>query len=96
MFVEPSYDDDGELVPSQFMLEADCEVYEPACMESVTSETSVLLSQMLKGASYDDQWLLHVDGAAQADAALCVFAPNVLRRPQRCSLTFHGAFKYGP
>ena len=93
-FVEPSHNGDGELVPSPFMLETGCEGYEPACVEAGTSAAPVPLSQLLRGASYSEQRLASVPDATPADAVLCVYAPNVLSRPERSSMTFHGAIEY--
>lgn len=96
-YLMPGSTDDGELVPSQFMLETGLADFEPGCIESVTVETPQTLEVLLDGVSYGESWL----DAARTQVAgslfttcVCVFAPNTLAHPQRCSLNYLGAYKY--
>ncbi|HET7231760.1 MAG TPA: immunity 22 family protein [Longimicrobium sp.] len=95
-YVDETYNEDGDGVPSAFMREAGLSEYEPGCIEAIPSEcgSPVPLSRLLAGASYSGQWLPRLDGARRADAAICVFAPNRVEHPGRCSLEYLGAFEY--
>lgn len=55
---------------------------------------AVPLGELLARASYCDQWLPKVDGSRRADAAICVFSPNVVGNPEGCSLEYVGSFEY--
>jgi hypothetical protein len=70
--------------------------YEPGCIEAIRSESGqpIPLAELLAGASYADQWLPCLDSSRRADAAIGVFAPNRLARPEACSLEDIGAFQY--
>jgi len=96
-YLMPGSTDDGELAPSQFMLETGLADFEPGCIESVMVATPQTLEALLDGVSYGESWL----DAACAQVAgnlfsscVCVFAPNTLAHPQRCSLNYLGAFHY--
>ena len=95
-YIDETYTDDGDGIPSAFMVEVGLEEYEPGCIEALPSETGspVPLSELLARASYADQWLPHLDGSRLADAAICVYPPNVADRPADCSLEYLGAFPY--
>jgi hypothetical protein len=93
-FVEETYTEDGDGVPSPFMREVELSGYEPGCIECVSRPGRVPLSDLLSGASYADQWLHLVDGSRRADAAICAFAPNMAARPEKSSLEYVGAFPY--
>jgi hypothetical protein len=97
-FIEETYTDDGEGVPSAFRQEAGLSRYEPGCIEAIYSESGrpVVLTELLAGASYSGQWLPALDGSRLADAAICVFAPNEVRRPEQCSLEYLGGLPYNP
>ena len=97
-YIDPSYTADGGAIPSAFMGEVGLSGYEPACIEAIPSESgvSVRLADLLAGASFSDQWLPGLDGSRLADSAVCVFAPNLVRHPERCSLEYVGAFPYRP
>jgi len=98
-FVDVTYTDDGDSVPSSFMEEVGlCDDYEPTCIEVIRSESGqpVPLSDLLEGASYYEQWLDKLDGTRQEDAAICVFAPNIAQKPEECSMEYLGAFPYNP
>lgn len=97
-FVDERYTEDGDGIPSEFMREVELSEYEPGCIEAINSESGqpVPLSELLAGASYWNQWLQKIDGSRLADAAICVFAPNQLARPECCSLEYVGAFPYDP
>ena len=95
-YIDPTYTEDGDTVPSAFMREVGLSHYEPGCIEAIISESgqAVPLGELLAGASYADQWLTGLDGSQLADAAICVFEPNRMKRPQGCSLSYAGAFPY--
>lgn len=97
-YIDKTYTEDGDGVPSSFIREVDLSEYEPGCIEAVNSRSGspVPLRDLLRGASYSDQWLPCLDGARLADAAICAFAPNRLARPECCSLEYVGAFAYDP
>ena len=96
VYIDETYTDDGDGIPSVFMREVDLSEYEPGCIEAIPSKSGspVPLSELLAGMSYADQWLPNLDGSRQADAAVCVFAPNRVGQPNGCSLEYLGAFGY--
>jgi Immunity protein 22 len=91
-FIEATYTADGNSVPSAFMREVGLSDYEPACIEAIHSAYSKTLDRLLQQASYSAQWLPKLDASKQADAAICVFAPNKVEAPHRCSLEYAGVF----
>jgi hypothetical protein len=93
-FVEETYTEDGDGVPSAFMREVGLSGYEPGCIECVHRPAPVPLAELLAGASYSDQWLPQIPGGWLADAAICVFAPNHMSQPADSSLEHVGAFGY--
>ncbi len=93
-FVEQTYTEDGDGVPSAFMREVELSGYEPECIECVYRPAPVPLTELLAGASYSYQWLPQLPGDRLADAAIRVFAPNQLAYPEGCSLEYVGAFGY--
>jgi hypothetical protein len=93
-FIDETYTDDGDGIPSEFMREVELSDYEPGCIEAVHEEQPLPLATLLADASYADQWLPKIDGTRSADSAICVFAPNSVRQPYRSSLEYVGAFEY--
>lgn len=95
-FIDQDYTDDGDGIDSEFMTEVGFREYEPGCIEAILSETgeSVPLFQLLQGTSYYDQWLVELDDALFADAAICVFSPNEIEQPCNCSMEYVGEFHY--
>jgi hypothetical protein len=93
-FVEETYTEDGDGVPSAFMREVGLSGYEPGCIECVHRPDPVPLCELLAEASYSDQWLPRLPAGRLADAAICVFAPNKVTQPEGCSLEYVGAFGY--
>jgi hypothetical protein len=93
-FVEETYTQDGDGIPSPFMQEVVLSGYEPGCIECLHRRQPVPLAELLARSSYSEQWLSGLDGTRLADAAICVFGPNVVRHPQRSSLEYLGAFGY--
>jgi hypothetical protein len=95
-FIDQTYTEDGDGIPSAFMREVGLSGYEPACIEAIFSESgqAVPQSELLPGASYSEQWLSSLDKTRVADAVICVFAPNQVARPQNSSLEYVGAFGY--
>lgn len=95
-FIDETYTEDGDGIPSPFMVEVGQSEYEPMCIEAIHSGHPVPLTELLADASYSDQWLTQVDVSRQADAAVCVFEPNRLEHPWGSSLDYCGAFPYKP
>ena len=93
-FVDPTYTQDGDMVPSEFMKEVQLEAFEPACIEVVWEPRSRPLSELLRETSWADQWLPHVDHALSASEAICVFEPNRVRIPTDTSLKYCGSYRY--
>jgi hypothetical protein len=93
-FIDETYTEEGDGVPSAFIREVGLSGYEPGCIEAIYCVQPVSLSELLAGASYADQWLPQLDGFHRADAAICVFEPNAVAHPQRSSLDYIGAFEY--
>lgn len=96
-YVSPAYTEDGDAVPSPFMLETGLTDYEPACIESALQAPPAPLAQLLDGVSYAGSWLAQACADAQgmlADTGVCVFAPNRLAHPQRSSLPYVGSYAY--
>lgn len=94
-FVDATYSEDGDIIPSPFMNEVGLSSYEPMCIE-VTHALDVLpLKSLLAGASHGEQWLDQLDPALTATEAICVFEPNELERPfAASSVNYCGAFDY--
>ena len=93
-FIDPTYTDDGDMVPSAFMREVGIVESEPGCIEAIHRQPAAPLAVLLAEASHADQWLAQVEGDRLADAAICVFPPNEMHHPQRCSLEYVGAFHF--
>lgn len=96
-YVMPGYTEDGDAVPSPFILETGLTDYEPACIESALQAPPAPLAQLLDGVSYAGSWLAQACADAQgmlADTGVCVFAPNQLAHPQRSSLRYVGSYAY--
>ncbi|MFN0054802.1 MAG: immunity 22 family protein [Planctomycetales bacterium] len=95
-YIDETYSEDGDGIPSAFMREVGLSEYEPGCIEAIPSEcgSAVPLSALLAGASYSDQRLPRLDRSRLADAAICVFAPNRADHPEGCSLVYVGTFPY--
>jgi hypothetical protein len=97
-YIDQTYTEDGDGVPSAFMREVGLSEYEPGCIEAIPSPSGrpIPLTELLAASSYSDQWLPGLDGSRTADAAICVFAPDRVRYAERCSLEYIGAFRYSP
>lgn len=93
-FVDKTYTEDGDGVPSPFMREVGLSDYEPGCIEAIHKTKPITVTELLAGASFNDQWLPKLDGERLADSAICVFSPNRLRFPTNSSLEFLGEFDY--
>lgn len=95
-FIDETYTEDGDGLPSAFILEVELDDYEPNCIEAIPSATGepLPLSELLAGASYADQWVPLLDGGRLADAAICVYPPNVVVNPSGSSLEYLGAFPF--
>jgi hypothetical protein len=70
--------------------------YEPMCIEAHRSESIQGLRQLLKGASYGEQWLSQIDVNETADSAISVFPPNTVSHPNNSSLKYIGGFTFVP
>ncbi|MDR7275153.1 immunity 22 family protein [Catenuloplanes atrovinosus] len=95
-FVEPAYTTDGDAVSSPFMREIALDGYEPAAIEAVHAASVVPVRHLLREASWAEQWVADLDPALRADAAICVFPPNLIAAPHESSLEYCGALTYGP
>ena len=95
-FIDPIYTADGDQIDSEFIREVALSSFEPMCIEAMHSPTPKSLRNLLEGASYAEQWLPSLTVSCEADAAICVFAPNVVSQPERTSLRYCGALSYEP
>jgi len=94
-YVDATYTADGDGIPSAFMQEVDLHSYEPMCIEAVTSASGPIpVGELIAKCSWADQWLHGVDAARLADAAICVFAPNCVPYPEKCSLEHLGVVHF--
>jgi len=95
-FIDETYTEDGDGVPSAFMREVGLFNYEPACIEAILSKSGspVQLAELLAAASYADQWLKLLPQSLSADAAICVYSPNCMRNAKSCSVKYVGQFSY--
>ncbi|MGK5035531.1 immunity 22 family protein [Janthinobacterium sp. LB3P118] len=98
-YLAPTYTEYGNEVPSPFFLETGLTQYASACVESALLAAPAPLAQLLAGVSHGDSWLAQACADAeaqgvQADASVCVFAPNRLAHPQRSSLHYVGSYRY--
>ncbi|WP_395298387.1 hypothetical protein ACF9IK_36705 [Kitasatospora hibisci] len=98
-YVDQRWSGDGDAEPSVLMGEAGIAELEPTCVEAVHAQDGGHLAPvapevLLREVSYADQWLPHVESAEPADAAICVFAPNVVTNPHGTSLHYLGRFTY--
>ena len=94
-FVVPKYDDDGELIESQFMNEIGLsDTYEPMAIERERFPRPLALLSALRGFSYSDQFpVVRVD-PTDVDTVICVYSPNVPEHPAKSSLDYVGTFPY--
>ncbi|MEV4280094.1 immunity 22 family protein [Actinoplanes xinjiangensis] len=95
-FVDPTYTDGGDAMPSRFMEETGLHAYEPCTIETIRAGEAMPVRQLLRDASWAEQWLVNLDAGRWADTAVCVFPPNVLAAPHDSSLDYCGAFTYLP
>ena len=95
-FIDETYTDDGDGIPSAFMQEVGLSGYERGCIEVLHSEAPIDVTELLSEASYSNEWQPRVSSSRVADSAICVFEPNTLRHPRGCSLDYLGAFEYEP
>ena len=93
LYVHPKYTEDGDVIDSQFMREVGLEDYEPMCIEAIY-DSPQRISLLLRDASYSQQWLEAIDVDLVVDAAICIYEPNLLKRPEACSLSYLSAFEY--
>ena len=93
-FIDPTYTEDGDQNDSDFIREVGIDEFEPMCIEAIHSPVAKPLKALLERASYSDQWLPHLHVSYDADAAICVFEPNVVLRPEASSLHYCGALSY--
>lgn len=98
-YVDEVWSENGGAEPSVFMGEAGIAELDPMCVEAIHAQDDghlvpVVPEVLLRGASYADQWLPQVESIELADAAICVFAPNVVANPHGTSLHYLGRFTY--
>ncbi|MBV6702110.1 immunity 22 family protein [Kitasatospora aureofaciens] len=96
-YIDQRWSDDGQAVPSAFMGEAGITGFTPMCVEAVHARdlghlAPVPPAVLLREASYADRWLPNLESTEPADAAICVFAPNVVTSPHGTSLRYLGRF----
>ena len=86
-FIDATFTEDGDLVPSRFMDEVQLNGYEPGCIEATHAPEPTSLRDLLYGVSYGEQWLHLVDPSVVASEAICVLEPNTLAGPRnrRCA-----------
>jgi len=93
-FIDQTYAEGGDHIPSSFMREVELKQYEPGCIEVIHADRPEPLAKLLSEASYADQWLQKIDVFRTADSAICVFAPNRVCHPRQSSLEYLGSFSY--
>jgi len=93
-FLDPTYTDDADMLPSTFMREVEQSEYEPMCIEHFLTDSPVAVDLLLADASYASHWLPHINSSVQGNMALCVFSPNHLEHPERSSLTYLGSVAF--
>jgi hypothetical protein len=82
-------------MPSPFMVEVVqlCS-FEPTCLEVVWEPRACPLTDLLREASFAQQWLPHVDPSLSASEAICVFEPKEPERPDGTSLHYCGRYGF--
>lgn len=93
-FIDPTFTEDGDMVPSRFINEVQLRDYEPACIEAIHTPRPKSLPELLHGVSCVEQWLHLVDPSVVASEAICVFEPNTVTRPTESSMHYCGAYHY--
>jgi hypothetical protein len=93
-FIDPTYTEDGDQIDSDFIREVGIDEFEPMCIEVIHSPVAKPLKALLENVSYSDQWLPQLRVACDADAAICIFEPNVVLRPESSSLRYCGMLSY--
>ncbi|MEV6522913.1 immunity 22 family protein [Longispora sp. NPDC051575] len=96
-YLDERWSPDGDAEPSTFMAQAGIVELTPECVEAVHIDDlghpgPVAPAELLREASYADQWLADLDTAELADAAICVYPPNVVTNPGGTPLRYVGAF----
>ncbi|KJK55343.1 hypothetical protein UK12_29320 [Saccharothrix sp. ST-888] len=96
-YIDQRWSENGDAEPSAFMGEAGITEFSPMCIEVIRAQdmghpAPVPPAVLLREASYADQWLSQVESAELADAAICVFAPNIVTNPHGTSLRYLGQF----
>ncbi len=96
-YIDQRWPESGDAEPSVFMGEAGITEFTPMCVEVIHAQDIGYLAPvppavLLREASYADQWLSQVESAEPADAAICVFAPNIVTNPHGTSLRYLGQF----
>lgn len=91
-YVDQTYTEDGDAIPSAFMQEVELHDYEPMAIETVPSDSGlpIPIGDLLAQVSWSAQWLPALDRKRTADVAFCVFSPNLVPYPERCSLDYLG------
>src|SRR6266540_5197684 len=93
-FLDPTYTEDGDMLPSTFMREVGQSEYEPMCIERFLTDSPLAVNLLLADASYATDWLPHINSSVQGNMALCIFFPNHLEHPERSSLTYLGSVAF--
>ena len=96
-FVVPTYDADGDLIESPFMLEIGLsDTYEPMAIEREWFPRPLALLSALCGFSYSDQFRMVRVDPTDVDTVICVYSPNIPEKPAQSSLDYVGSFPYAP
>ena len=93
-FIDPTYTEDGDQIDSDFIREVGIDEFEPMCIEVIHSPVAKPLKALLEKVSYSDRWLAQVGVACDTDAAICIFEPNIVLRPESSSLRYCGVLSY--
>ena len=91
-FIHPGYTEDGDYIPSTLMKETQLSDYEPDCIEAVYEASSKAVNALLSENSYSEQWINQIKEDQQFNSAICMYSPNHLNHPERCSMKYLGKF----
>lgn len=89
-YLDPTYTEDGDCLPSTFMRETHLDEFEPTCIEVQHFTTPRQGRDLFPGFSWSDRWAQQVECLSEADTVICVFPPNQLVTPEQTVLTYLG------
>jgi len=94
-YLHPSYSEDGDMIPSDFIREVALTNYEPMCIEAVYEEEPTAVRHLVAGCSHADQWARRLPQDLKADVSVVVYSPNTVSFPEAARrLQFCGIFPY--